>query len=87
MQKIKLDYSEVTQQLNDMERALEALTLPSPPEDELGQNKLGFTDKWIEREEYIKLMVIDYKMAVQKNIEDTRANVTALKKQDEAIVR
>lgn len=87
MQKIKLDYSEVTQQLNDMERALEALTLPSPPENELGQNKLGFTDKWLEREEYIKQMVIAYKMAVQKNIEDTRANVTALKKQDEAIFK
>ncbi len=87
MQKIKLDYDEVIQQLNDVERALEALTLPSPPEHELGQNQLGFTKEWLQREETIKNMVMGYIQAVQKNVEDTRANVAILKKQDEAIVK
>ena len=84
---IKLDYSEVIGQLNDAERALEVLTLPSPSEEELGQNQLAFTKKWLEREENIKQMLKAYIIAVQKNIEDTRANVAILKKQDEAIVK
>ncbi len=79
--KIKLDYNEVIGQLNDVERALEALTLPSPPEHELGQNQLGFTKEWFEREETIKNMLKAYTRCVQKNIEDTRANVAILKKQ------
>ncbi|AZV44295.1 YwqI/YxiC family protein [Peribacillus asahii] len=87
MQKIKLDYSEVIQQLNNVKQALSELHLPSPSETELGQNQLKFTKEWLQREENLQKMVIQYMQAVQKNVEDTHANVDILKKQDEAIVK
>lgn len=87
MQRIKLDYSEVIQQLNDVKQALSELHLPSPSEAELGQNQLTFTKEWLQREENLQKMVIQYMQAVQKNVEDTHANVDILKKQDEAIVK
>ncbi|RID89382.1 hypothetical protein D1953_02115 [Peribacillus asahii] len=87
MQKIKLDYSEVIQQLNDVKKQLSELHLPSPSETKLGQNQLTFTKEWLQREENLQKMVIQYMQAVQKNVEDTHANVDILKKQDEAIVK
>ncbi|MFB5282125.1 YwqI/YxiC family protein [Peribacillus sp. Hz7] len=87
MQNIKLDYSEVIQQLNDVKKKLSELHLPSPSETELGQNQLTFTKEWLQREENLQKMVIQYMQAVQKNVEDTHANVDILKKQDEAIVK
>ncbi|MGC4378121.1 YwqI/YxiC family protein [Fictibacillus sp. Mic-4] len=84
---VKLKYDVVMQKLNGVQKALDALTLPEPPSDLLGINELGFTTKWKEREGHLHKNVSEYKKVVLKNVEDTRANVDLLKKQDEAVVR
>jgi hypothetical protein len=85
MQEIKLDYSKVMQQLDEVNNALDDLSLPALSKDQLGQNQLEFTNVWIQREENLHTMVKNYIEAVKKNIKDTRASVDILKKQDEAI--
>ncbi|WP_243292660.1 YwqI/YxiC family protein [Bacillus sp. FJAT-47783] len=87
MATIKLDYETVMSHLNDIERAIEKLTFPSLPEESVGNNKLNFTKKWIEREHEIHQLVSQYKEAVVKNVEDTKANVNLLKEQDQAMVK
>ncbi|MBD1379640.1 YwqI/YxiC family protein [Metabacillus arenae] len=82
---IKLNHGQVMQQLDDVKRALDTLNLPAP--GALGQNKLNFTDGWLSREANLQKMVSEYMKVVQKNVEDTRSNVTSLKEQDEAVVR
>ena len=41
--------------------------------------------KWIDRETNLEKVFEQYIKIVQKNIEDTRANIDLLKEQDEAI--
>ncbi|MCY8269966.1 YwqI/YxiC family protein [Bacillus sonorensis] len=84
---IKLNHKVVMKQLDQVKSALDSLSLNGPSAGSLGQNKLDFTKKWLEREETICDMVNQYKEAVYKNIEDTRSNVNSLKEQDEAIAR
>ncbi|TDL77915.1 YwqI/YxiC family protein [Peribacillus frigoritolerans] len=84
MTQIKLNHAEMMKQLDEIKRALDALVLDGP--EDAGQNKLDFTVKWQEREEMIHQFVSQYVTIVQKNVEDTRANVDSLKEQDEAIV-
>jgi hypothetical protein len=84
MTQIKLNHAEMMKQLDEIKRALDALVLEGPAD--VGQNKLDFTQKWQEREEMIHQFVSQYVTIVQKNVEDTRANVDSLKEQDEAIV-
>lgn len=84
MTQIKLNHAEMMKQLDEIKRALDALVLDGP--DDVGQNKLDFTEKWLEREEMIQQFVSQYVTIVQKNVEDTRVNLDSLKEQDEAIV-
>lgn len=84
MTQIKLNHAEMIKQLDEIKRALDALVLDGP--DDVGQNKLDFTEKWLEREEMIQQFVSQYVTIVQKNVEDTRVNLDSLKEQDEAIV-
>ena len=84
MTQIKLNHAEMMKQLDEIKRALDALVLDRP--EDAGQNKLDFIEKWQEREEMIHQFVSQYVTIVQKNVEDTRANVDSLKEQDEAIV-
>jgi hypothetical protein len=84
MTQIKLNHAEMMKQLDEIKRALDALVLDGP--EDAGQNKLDFTGKWQKREEMIHQFVSQYVTIVQKNVEDTRANVDSLKEQDEAIV-
>jgi len=85
MKEIKLKHAEVVKQLNTVKSKLEAVKLPGPAS--VGQNHLNYTTKWKEREEKIHQMVEQYVKIVEKNLEDTRANVDLLKEQDEAMVR
>ncbi|MFC0273111.1 YwqI/YxiC family protein [Metabacillus herbersteinensis] len=87
MATIRLDYEALTQKLDDVKRALDSLGIEGPSESSLGKNKLEFTDEWLEREENLHYFFTQYVSIVQKNLEDTRANITLLKEQDEAIVR
>ncbi|MGD7044719.1 YwqI/YxiC family protein [Jeotgalibacillus proteolyticus] len=84
---IKLHHHTVTQALLDVERALADVTLTAPPVSSLGDNQLAFTKAWEEREQGIQELLDAYQQIVQKTIEDTKANVDLLKKQDESIVR
>jgi hypothetical protein len=84
---IKLNYVTVMKSLNDARYALETVNIQAPSSGSLGQNKLDFTERWLDREANIQKMVQQYVNVVQKNLEDTRANVELLKEQDEAMVR
>ncbi|MGM0751804.1 MAG: DUF5344 family protein [Bacillota bacterium] len=86
-QQIKLNHSEVMAKLNEALKSLERLQLKAPAQEQLGRNKLNYTDAWIQREQNIQLLLKEYIATVEKNIEDTKANVEALKQQDEAITR
>ncbi|MGG3573626.1 YwqI/YxiC family protein [Bacillus gobiensis] len=85
MTTIQLRHKEVISKLNEINQAVEGLSLRSPSASSLGDNKLDFTAKWLEREKNIHELVSQYKEAVQKNLEDTRDNVNTLKEQDQAI--
>lgn len=87
MQTIKLQFHDVIQQLSETQRALDALNLPAPSAGALGKNELQFTKEWLEREENLHKMILEYMNVVTKNIEDTKANIEILKHQDEAIFR
>ncbi len=84
---IKLHYSEVIAKLEKAKNAVQHLTLPEPSSGQLGRNKLNYTDAWINREQNLQSLLKDYMTVVQKNLEDTKANVDSLKEQDEAITR
>jgi hypothetical protein len=86
-QQIKLDHSAVMAKLNEVISSLERLQLNPPAQEQLGRNKLNYTDAWIQREQNIRLLLKEYIATVEKNVEDTKANVEALKEQDEAITR
>ncbi|MGE6203852.1 YwqI/YxiC family protein [Guptibacillus hwajinpoensis] len=84
---IKLNYSEVMTKLEEAMNAVQHLTLPEPSAGQLGRNKMNYTDAWINREQNLQRLLQDYMTVVQKNLEDTKANVDSLKEQDEAITR
>jgi hypothetical protein len=86
-QQIKLNHTAVMAKLNEVINSLERLQLKPPAQEQLGRNKLNYTDAWIQREQNIQLLLKEYIATVEKNIEDTKANVEALKQQDEAIIR
>lgn len=85
MTTIKLKHEAVMTQLDNVKRALDAIECPAPSDSSLGKNQLDFTSQWLERERDIHNMMLRYIEIVHKNVEDTRANVDLLKKQDEAI--
>ncbi|MED3688133.1 YwqI/YxiC family protein [Peribacillus butanolivorans] len=85
MATIKLNHSAVTKQVNQVKTALGTVTLGNLPADELGNNKLEFTSKWIDREANLEKVFERYIKIVQKNVEDTQANIDLLKEQDDAI--
>ncbi|MTH55065.1 hypothetical protein GKZ89_16800 [Bacillus mangrovi] len=85
MTTIKLDHNTVMSQLEEMERALKEVVIEPFDAASLGDLKLAFTELLLQREESIHVMAREYIEAVSKNIEDTKANVTSLKEQDEAI--
>ncbi|CAH0345749.1 YwqI/YxiC family protein [Bacillus sp. CECT 9360] len=87
METIKLRYDTVMKSLDQVQHALDSVNIPGPSSGALGQNKLEFTDKWLDREANIQKMVKQYMDVVYKNLEDTRANVELLKDQDEAMVK
>ncbi|MGM0852569.1 MAG: DUF5344 family protein [Bacillota bacterium] len=86
-QQIKLNHTAVMAKLDEAINSLERLQLNPPAQEQLGRNKLNYTDAWIQREQNIQLLLKEYIATVEKNIEDTKANVEALKQQDEAITR
>lgn len=86
-QEIKMEYSSVMRELGNAMQKLVVLTLPYINEGSLGKNQLEYTDQWLEREAHLKIFLESYMGVVQKNIEDTEANVTMLRDQDEAIQR
>ncbi|MET1178806.1 YwqI/YxiC family protein [Peribacillus simplex] len=85
MTTIKLNHPAVTKQVDQVKTALGTVTLGNLPAGELGSNKLEFTSKWIDREINLEKVFEQYIKIVQKNVEDTRANIDLLKEQDEAI--
>ncbi|MBU5465787.1 YwqI/YxiC family protein [Virgibacillus sp. MSJ-26] len=84
---IKLDYEHVISTLENAEQALPPLFLSNVYEGINGANKLEFIEQWLEREEGIRELLNQYIEIVEKNIEDTKANVKTIKEQDEAITR
>jgi len=84
---IKLDYEHVISTLENAEQALPSLFLSNVYEGINGANKLEFIEQWLEREEGIRELLNQYIEIVEKNIEDTKANVKTIKEQDEAITR
>ncbi|MDQ7864200.1 DUF5344 family protein [Peribacillus frigoritolerans] len=50
MTTIKLNHPAVTKQVDQVKTALGTVTLGNLPAGELGNNKLEFTSKWIDRE-------------------------------------
>jgi hypothetical protein len=87
MATIKLKHEIVMKTLDETKAALDFVILAEPSAGALGQNVLGYTKGWLEREKTIHLMVSQYVEIVRKNLEDTRANVDLLKEQDEAMVK
>ncbi|MFF2288253.1 DUF5344 family protein [Peribacillus butanolivorans] len=85
MATIKLNHPAVTKQVNQVKIALGTVTLGNLPADELGKNKHEFTSKWIDREANLEKVFERYIKIVQKNVEDTQANIELLKEQDDAI--
>ncbi|UXH46458.1 YwqI/YxiC family protein [Rossellomorea vietnamensis] len=86
-QQIKLNHHAVMAKLNEVMHNLERLQLNPPAQEQLGRNKLHYTDAWIQREQNIHQILKDYIAVVEKNIQDTKANVEALKQQDEAVTK
>lgn len=84
---IKLNYDSVVSELDNVKQALGALSLPKVDGSAYGENKLNYTDQWLEREKGLDLTFSEYIEVVQKNIEDTISNVKTIKEQDEAIKR
>lgn len=86
-QQIKLNHHAVMAKLNEVMHNLERLQLNPPAQEQLGRNKLYYTDAWIQREQNIHQILKEYIAVVEKNIQDTKANVEALKEQDEAVTK
>ena len=87
MVEIKLNYDAVMKELNEVKAALANVTIVIPQSSNLGENQLDFTNYWLEREARIHQLINEYVEVVEKNVEDTKANVRSLKEQDEAITR
>jgi hypothetical protein len=87
MAEIKLNYETVMKELNEVKSALANVKITPPQASTLGENQLDFTKYWLERETRIHQLINEYVEIVEKNIEDTKANVRSLKEQDEAITR
>jgi len=68
-----------------VQEALDALELQCPSVQSLGKNQLAFTKEWQKREKTILQNFMKCIDVVRKNIEDTRANIHSIKRQDEAI--
>jgi Family of unknown function (DUF5344) len=85
MTEIKLNYETVMKELDEVKSALANVKIAPPQASTLGKNKLDFTTYWLEREARIHQLINEYVEIVEKNIEDTKANVRSLKEQDEAI--
>ncbi|WP_113929472.1 YwqI/YxiC family protein [Bacillus sp. P14.5] len=86
-QQIKLNHAAVMAKLNDVMSSLQRLQINPPAEGQIGRNKLDYTDAWMQREQSIHQLLKEYITVVEKNVEDTKANVNTLKEQDEAITR
>ncbi|MGM7723470.1 YwqI/YxiC family protein [Metabacillus sp. Hm71] len=84
---IKLNYEAVMRELDEVKSALANVKIAPPEAGSLGQNRLDFTTYWLEREARIHQLINEYVEVVEKNVEDTKANVRSLKEQDEAITR
>lgn len=84
---IKLDYDHVINTIEQAEDKLPPLFLTNVFKGITGQNELQFIESWLEREEGIRELLKLYVEIVEKNIEDTKANVKTIKDQDEAITR
>ncbi|MBZ5750034.1 MULTISPECIES: YwqI/YxiC family protein [Metabacillus] len=87
MVEIKLNYDAVMKELNEVKSALANVTIATSQSSSLGENRLDFTTYWLEREARIHQLINEYVEVVEKNVEDTKANVRSLKEQDEAITR
>ncbi|MBN8435040.1 YwqI/YxiC family protein [Priestia flexa] len=85
MTSIKLNYEDVMQKLEDVETAIQKLSLPG--NSDVGDNNLSTTNEWKSQEEELGKLLKTYITALEKSVQDTKANVKLLKEQDEAIVR
>ncbi|QCS53009.1 DUF5344 family protein [Priestia flexa] len=85
MTSIKLNYEDVMQKLEDVETAIQKLSLPG--NSGVGDNNLSSTNEWKSQEEELGKLLKTYITALEKSVQDTKANVKLLKEQDEAIVR
>jgi hypothetical protein len=50
MTTIQLNFQDVIKKLNEIKQEIEVLSLKEPSDGSLGENKLDFTAKWLERE-------------------------------------
>jgi len=87
MTTIRLEFEKVMKELSEIEKTLSTINISSPQLSHLGNNQLDFTKAWLEREIKIEQLLTEYIQVVQKNVEDTKANIRLLKEQDEANVR
>ncbi|MCM3164002.1 DUF5344 family protein [Metabacillus litoralis] len=85
--KIQLIHSDVMDKLDEVQKAIENVKLEDAPVSLLGENYLTYTIEWKEREQNIIRLIDDYMKELEKNVADTKINVTAMKNQDEAISR
>ncbi|TYR81849.1 hypothetical protein FZC66_08485 [Priestia megaterium] len=85
MTSIKLNYEDVIKKLEAVEKAVGQLSMSEL--SDLGKNALSTTSKWKEREKEVHTLVTTYTNALEKNVQDTKANVDLLKEQDEAMAR
>lgn len=83
MYEIELHKDAVDVRMDEAERALDRLSLPSPPSH--GKNHLAVTDAWQDGEVQVRKLLSAYIAGLHKNITDTRANINLLKRQDEVI--
>lgn len=84
---IKMDFNAVVSELENARSALKPLKLSTVYTGINGLNKMQFIDEWIERENAIRSLLIEYMAIVEQNINDTKENVKMLKEQDESITR
>lgn len=85
MTMIKLRYEDVMQTLKDVEQTIKHLSLPDNLD--MGENVLDTTKEWKTSEADLGELLKTYITALEKSVDDTKANVDLLKEQDEAMVR
>lgn len=83
MYEIELHKDSVDVRMDEAERALNRLSLPSPPSH--GKNHLMVTGAWQDGEAQMRKLLSTYLAGLHKNITDTQANISLLKRQDEVI--